>query len=150
MWSPHGHPEAVDALLPLAQVVLLDSVDEPDVGDGAGPRRASWPSDAYVVDLAWLRSTPWRERVAATFDPPPLPRRAAARSPRSPSATTPDSLAAALLFAGWLASRLGWQPRLAAPRDGERCTGTRARAPAGGRRCALEPIRRRTVPGSPA
>ena len=32
--------------------------------------------DAYVVDLAWLRSTPWRERVAATFDPPQLARRA--------------------------------------------------------------------------
>src|SRR5438067_6477017 len=24
---------------------------------------------AYVVDLAWLRGTPWRERIAATFDP---------------------------------------------------------------------------------
>ena len=23
-----------------------------------------------MVDLAWLRSTPWRERVASTFDPP--------------------------------------------------------------------------------
>ena len=24
----------------------------------------------YVVDLAWLRSTPWRERVCSAFDPP--------------------------------------------------------------------------------
>src|SRR4029077_13041180 len=31
VWSPHGHPEAVDRLLGLAQVVLLDSVDEPDL-----------------------------------------------------------------------------------------------------------------------
>ena len=30
VWSPHGHPEAVDALLELAQVVLIDSVNEPD------------------------------------------------------------------------------------------------------------------------
>ena len=29
-WSPHGHPEAVDALLHLSQVVLLDSIQEPD------------------------------------------------------------------------------------------------------------------------
>src|ERR1017187_6570612 len=29
LWSPHGHPDAVDALLPLAQAVLVDSVDEP-------------------------------------------------------------------------------------------------------------------------
>src|SRR5215211_9331545 len=30
VWSPHGHPEAVDALLRLVQVVLVDSVNEPD------------------------------------------------------------------------------------------------------------------------
>ena len=38
------------------------------------------PRSAYVVDLAWLRSTPWRERVAASFDPPAMRARAAARS----------------------------------------------------------------------
>src|ERR687898_3309811 len=27
-WSPHGHPEAVDALLHLSQVILVDSVNE--------------------------------------------------------------------------------------------------------------------------
>ena len=46
--------------------------DEPDVSRGAAARPTSWPSYAYVVDLAWLRSTPWRERVAAAFDPPAL------------------------------------------------------------------------------
>ncbi len=30
VWSPHGHPEAVDALLHMAQVVLVDSVNAPD------------------------------------------------------------------------------------------------------------------------
>src|ERR1700677_1852786 len=29
LWSPHGHPEAVQALLPLAQATLLDHVEEP-------------------------------------------------------------------------------------------------------------------------
>src|SRR3989442_542739 len=61
----------------------------------------------YVVDLAWLRSTPWRERVAATFDPPAL-----RPELRTISAVTvrhnPDSTAAALLLIGWLASRLSW------------------------------------------
>ena len=32
VWSPHGHPEALDALLHLSQVVLIDSVNEPDAG----------------------------------------------------------------------------------------------------------------------
>src|ERR687889_1590861 len=70
-WAPHGHQEAVDALLSLAQVVLLDSVDEPDMRE-ALRRALNLLEDVYVVDLAWLRSTPWRERVAATFDPPKM------------------------------------------------------------------------------
>src|SRR5215216_3456757 len=69
-WSPHGHPEAVDALLHLSQVMLVDSVNEFDARS-AVDRALSLAEEAYVVDLAWLRSTPWRERVAATFDPPP-------------------------------------------------------------------------------
>src|SRR5919108_5222413 len=69
VWSPHGHPEALDALLQLSQVVLIDSVNEPDAVSAL--RRAKQLAEgAYVVDLAWLRTTPWRERVAATFDPP--------------------------------------------------------------------------------
>src|SRR5690242_15768425 len=31
VWSPHGHPEAVDSLRRLAQITLIDSLDEPDV-----------------------------------------------------------------------------------------------------------------------
>src|ERR687896_777526 len=69
VWSPHGHPEAVDALLRLSQVVLIDSINEPDPA-GALRRAEELAEGAYVVDLAWLRTTPWRERVAATFDPP--------------------------------------------------------------------------------
>ena len=69
LWSPHGHHEIIDELLPLAQAVLLDSVEEPDYVE-ALERAAALSQRAYVVDLAWLRSTPWRERVAAIFDPP--------------------------------------------------------------------------------
>ena len=65
-------PRRVEALLPLAQVVLLDSVDQPDVRVALDRACDAAASGVYVVDLAWLRSTPWRERVAATFDPPHL------------------------------------------------------------------------------
>ena len=46
-WSPHGHPEAVDALLHLSQVVLLDSIQEPDPGGAVHrarqvARRRTW------------------------------------------------------------------------------------------------------------
>jgi glucose-6-phosphate dehydrogenase assembly protein OpcA len=114
VWAPHGHAEAVDSLRRLAQIVLVDTQDEPDVGDSLA-RAAELATYAYVVDLAWLRSTPWRERVAASFDPPAL--RSALGSV---SAVTvrhrQDSLAAGLLFCGWLSSRLGWKPDSLAPR----------------------------------
>jgi glucose-6-phosphate dehydrogenase assembly protein OpcA len=108
LWSPHGHHEIVSELLALAQAVLLDSVDEPS-SEEALERAWTLSDQAYVVDLAWLRTTPWRERVAASFDP--LARR---EELRSISAVTvrhhPESTVAAMLLAGWLASRLGWTP----------------------------------------
>jgi glucose-6-phosphate dehydrogenase assembly protein OpcA len=108
VWSPHGHPEAVDALLHLAKVVLVDSVNEPD-SRAAVARARELAGDAYVVDLAWLRSTPWRERVAATFDPA-LWREELGRIDSVIVRHQPQSAIAGLLFCGWLAARLGWEP----------------------------------------
>jgi glucose-6-phosphate dehydrogenase assembly protein OpcA len=108
VWAPHGHAQALDSLSRLAQIVLVDTQDQPDVA-GALRRAADLAQRAYVVDLAWLRSTPWRERVAAAFDPPPL-RAALAGVSAVTVRHREDSLAAALLFCGWLSSRLGWKP----------------------------------------
>ncbi len=107
LWSPHGHHEIIADLLPLAQAVLLDSVDEPDPGE-ALERACALSEEAYVVDLAWLRSTPWRERLAGAFDPPGL-----RRELRTITGVTvrhhPASTVAAMLLVGWLASRLDWK-----------------------------------------
>lgn len=107
VWAPHGHTEAVDALRAMTQVVLLDSGSEPDVDEAL---RRAWElaGELYVVDLAWLRSAPWRERIAATFDP------AAVRTDLRLLSLLgvrhhPDSAASALLLVGWMASRLNWQ-----------------------------------------
>ena len=108
VWSPHGHPEAVDALSRLAQIALIDSHDEPAVGRGLN-RAASLSERVYVVDLAWLRSAPWRERLAAAFDPPPL-RGMLGQISKVTVRHREDSVAAAVLLCGWLASRLGWRP----------------------------------------
>jgi glucose-6-phosphate dehydrogenase assembly protein OpcA len=106
LWSPHGHHEIVSELLALSQAVLLDSVDEPDARE-ALDRACGLSEQAYVVDLAWLRSTPWRERVAASFDPIWL-RRELGTIAGVTVRHHPASTAAATLLVGWLASRLGW------------------------------------------
>jgi glucose-6-phosphate dehydrogenase assembly protein OpcA len=109
LWSPHNHPEAVDALLGLAHVVLVDSVDEPSWRD-AVRRSCELQRRAYVVDLAWLRTTPWRERLASAFAPPHM--RAELGQIDSLSIQhNPDSTVTAMLLAGWLGSRLGWSPQ---------------------------------------
>jgi glucose-6-phosphate dehydrogenase assembly protein OpcA len=120
VWAPHGHRAGVDALRRLASIVLIDTQDEPEVGE-AFERAFDLTGSAYVVDLAWLRSTPWRERVAATFDPP-LMRRALGAIDKVVVRHRPDSTAAGLLFCGWLASRLGWRPS-GLSRRGDQLTG---------------------------
>jgi glucose-6-phosphate dehydrogenase assembly protein OpcA len=107
VWAPHGHSDAVDALLDIAQIVLLDSVNEPDPAT-AVRRSKQLTERAYIVDLAWLRTTPWRERVAATFDPPQW-RGELSKLGAVTVRHRPDSAIAGLLFVGWLATRLGWQ-----------------------------------------
>jgi glucose-6-phosphate dehydrogenase assembly protein OpcA len=106
LWSPHGHPEAVDAVLPLVDVMLVDSDDVDDPVE-AFARAERLRRHTYIVDLAWLRTTPWRERLAATFD---LPERLAAlrEIEELEIRHREASMASALLLAGWLSSRLQW------------------------------------------
>jgi glucose-6-phosphate dehydrogenase assembly protein OpcA len=112
LWSPHSLDAAVEALLPIVDVILIDS-DDPASFDGAwaGMRRAAELCGAlYVVDLAWLRTTPWRERLAAAFDDPS--RRARLEEISEVHIRhNPDSLVSAMLLAGWLCARLGWTPQ---------------------------------------
>jgi len=143
VWSPHGHPEAVDALLHMAQVALVDSVNEPDP-TSALRRARELAEEVYVVDLAWLRTTPWRERVAATFDPPRW-REELFRIDAVTIRHRPESSVAGVLFFGWLGSRLGWEPGTLTSVNGT------SRGSAHGRRddiaLALEPDVGQSVPG---
>ena len=136
VWAPHGHRAGVDALRRLANIVLIDTQDEPEVGEAFG-RAADLTGSAYVVDLAWLRSTPWRERVAATFDPPAM-RQGLGAIDRVVVRHRHDSTAAGVLFCGWLASRLGWRPGSLSQR-GDQLTG-HARARRGEVAIELRPL----------
>ena len=125
VWAPHGHREGIDALRRLAQIVLMDSQDERTVAEGLD-RAADLADNAYVVDLAWLRSTPWRERIAAAFDPPGERARLHAIAGVTVRHRE-DSQAAAVLFCGWLSSRLGWKPESLATASGVLTGHARAR-----------------------
>ena len=150
VWSPHGHPEAVDALTtgraggaPLAQVVLLDAVDEPEA-QASLRRDGELAERSEVVDLAWLRCTPWRERLAAAYDP--LARRHELHTLSKVSVRyRQDSLVSGLLLVGWLCAQLGWRPEQLT-RHGNLLRG-RARARRGEVELRLEPVDGMSSPG---
>jgi glucose-6-phosphate dehydrogenase assembly protein OpcA len=132
VWSPHQHDDAVDELIGLAQVVLIDTVTSPEPA-AALRRSQDLSGSAYVVDLAWVRSMPWRERIAATFDPPA--RRVLLDEIESATVRHHgESTTAAVLLLGWLATRLGWElPTAFEPEGGLLCS----RAHRNGREIAL-------------
>lgn len=117
LWSPHGHEEAVDAVLSMVDTILYDSDDAEDPPE-AFARAAELGRSAYIVDLAWLRTTPWRERLAASFDP--VDRREGLTTiSRIAVSHQPSSVASAMLLIGWLSSRLQWDLASLERRDGD-------------------------------
>jgi glucose-6-phosphate dehydrogenase assembly protein OpcA len=107
VWAPHEHDEAVDALRDRADLVLIDSGTEAQV-HVALARAAELAAHAHPIDMAWVRTSPWREHICGVFDPPPM-RRTLAMLSTLTIRHRQDSTASGLLLAGWLASRLGWR-----------------------------------------
>jgi glucose-6-phosphate dehydrogenase assembly protein OpcA len=148
LWSPHGHGDLSEPLVALAQAALVDSVEEPE-WSSAVERACGLSERLYVVDLAWLRSTPWRERVAGAFDSERMRDELwdidAVHIRHHPSSTV-----AALLLVGWLASRLSWSTSAASAQEerhgATRLTGS-AQAGASHVRIELEAAPELAVPG---
>jgi glucose-6-phosphate dehydrogenase assembly protein OpcA len=117
LWAPHGHTVAVESLGALGQTVLMDTGDAAEVTAGLNEaKRLIDEHGLSIVDLAWLRATPWRSRLAAHFQPPQ--RRAELWSIADVQVRhQPGSEAAAWLFLGWLGDRLGWTAELGRTRD---------------------------------
>jgi glucose-6-phosphate dehydrogenase assembly protein OpcA len=139
LWCPHGHDEAVESLRDMIDVLLLDSDDLLEPAEALARARSELET-AYVVDLAWLRTTPWRERLAASFDPGSR-RCQLSEISKLQIRHRPSSTSSALLLAGWLSSRLGWSVAPLASANGSGLRGS-----AGSVEIALEP-REQDAPG---
>lgn len=66
-------------------------------------------SGTYIADLNWHRLAPWQELTAAAFDPPER-RESLLDVDRISIDYEQGNAAQALLYLGWFASRLGWEP----------------------------------------
>jgi glucose-6-phosphate dehydrogenase assembly protein OpcA len=117
-----GEPSWGSALLE----ALVDGCDRliVDTSEMAHPQRSlaaledlilRKQSRCAVSDIGWAYQQPWREIVAQFFDPVPLRpyldgiERVAIEFAAG-AEDEPPNMSQAYLFAGWLASRLGWRP----------------------------------------
>ncbi|KGF72915.1 oxidoreductase [Neosynechococcus sphagnicola sy1] len=75
-------------------------------------------SGTSVADLNWHRLSAWQELTAAAFDPPER-RSSLGEIDQVTIDYEKGNAAQALMFLGWLASRLGWEPTSFVPTGGE-------------------------------
>jgi glucose-6-phosphate dehydrogenase assembly protein OpcA len=121
LWWPEGDPFDEYLFRNLADSLNRLIVDSAHFENPEGTMakmstqiKSQWPKIA-VTDMNWGRLTPWREMVAGFFDAPNM-RPYLDRIGRinieytlSDDGRAPVNRSQALLMAGWLASRLGWE-----------------------------------------
>ncbi|MSP59903.1 MAG: hypothetical protein EXR72_06105 [Myxococcales bacterium] len=106
--TPDGTRPLDRELLGAADRVVVGGEREEDLRRlgrlwGEEPRRYA----GDLIGLSWLCASAWRQLLASLFDPPtPAPEAFAAL--RAEIVCAPEHRGAALLYLGWLASRLRW------------------------------------------
>lgn len=116
--SPAPNTSLFEKLLNLSDRVIFDSshFTEPE----ADLRKVSQmiSTGAQVADLNWRRIAPWQELTAQAFDPPD--RRAAIWDvDRITIDYERGNSTQAMMFLGWIASRLDWRPTSIANQGGD-------------------------------
>ncbi|MGH2448669.1 MAG: glucose-6-phosphate dehydrogenase assembly protein OpcA [Chloroflexota bacterium] len=111
---PFGH-RLFHRLLAVTDQLVIDSAEFQSPGDGLANIARIVSGRVGVNDFQWARLTPWREIVAQFFDGNAwLPYLFGVRSVRlefgSGSDEAGPQTASSLLFLGWIASELGWEP----------------------------------------
>jgi glucose-6-phosphate dehydrogenase assembly protein OpcA len=107
--SPAPNTSLFEKLLNLSDRIIFDSshFTEPEADLSKVSQMIS--SGAQVADLNWRRLAPWQELTAQAFDPPD--RRAAIWDvDRITIDYERGNSTQAMMFLGWIASRLDWQP----------------------------------------
>lgn len=119
VWWPGDPPftdPVFDQLVEMGDRVLFDSADFGDLLGGLR-RLGTLRRKSGVGDLSWERLAWWQELTAQFFDAPRFRRYLPNLSrlglryavPTKPSAGPAAPMAQALLYAGWIATRLGWR-----------------------------------------
>ncbi len=125
LWWLSARPPALtdgvfDVFAPMAEQVIYDSTGWADPPRGVRAM-SQWSKNhrAVIFNLAWRRLKPWRRILSQTLAPTVIPG-ALQRIDNIELRHGPHALPLAWLLLGWLASRLGWQPKKGVARSGNR------------------------------
>jgi glucose-6-phosphate dehydrogenase assembly protein OpcA len=106
---PDINQELFRKLAPSCNLVIVDSSTFADAATALKDIHHLHQQGIKIVDLNWRRLAAWQELTAEAFDPPS--RRAALKEvDRITLDYEAGNPAQALMFLGWIASRLQWQP----------------------------------------
>lgn len=107
--TPNPEQELFKKLVENCSCLILDSSYFSDPESELLKIKELLDAETPVADLNWHRLSTWQELTAAAFDPPE--RRAALKEvDRISIDYERGNPAQALMFLGWIASRLGWEP----------------------------------------
>lgn len=107
--TPNPEQELFQALAQKAHCIIMDSSYFSDPEREFLKMQQLVDAETYVADLNWHRLSIWQELTAAAYDPPER-RDSLIDVDRVTIDYEKGNAAQALLFLGWLASRLNWKP----------------------------------------
>jgi glucose-6-phosphate dehydrogenase assembly protein OpcA len=107
--TPNPEQEIFRSLCETSNCIILDSSYFSDPESEFLKMQELIENETYIADLNWHRLSPWQELAAATFDPPER-RASLGEIDKITLDYEKGNAAQALMFLGWFASRLDWQP----------------------------------------
>lgn len=107
--TPNPDQELFKQLSSASNCLIVDSCYFSDPESELLKMQELIDNEIYIADLNWHRLSPWQELTAEAFDPPER-REALTEIDNIAIDFEKGNAAQALMFLGWLASRLDWQP----------------------------------------
>jgi glucose-6-phosphate dehydrogenase assembly protein OpcA len=107
--TPNPEQELFRKLSAVCNCMILDSCYFSDPESEFLKMQGLIEGGTYIADLNWHRLEPWLELTAAAFDPPER-RTALSEVDRITIDYEKGNAAQALMYLGWIASRLNWEP----------------------------------------
>ena len=108
--TPNPEDKLFEAMTEISSCIILDSSYYGNPESELLKIKELVDKGVRIADLNWYRLAPWQELTAAAYDPPER-RMSLGEADQLEVDYEKGNAAQALLYLGWIASRLDWQPQ---------------------------------------